>query len=159
MGPETVNGFTLTEAAELLGKKPDTLKSWFSKGCPHDKEGRTYVVNVAAVFAWRIDYERRILQGQDGDDEGPLVLEHERAKLAKEQRIQVRMANEVRRGELVEAEEVKRAWGEILGAVRAKVMAIGAKVGARVGGKEGRKIKALVDEQTRKALLELSHGD
>lgn len=155
---ETINGFTLTEAAELLGKKPDTLKSWFSKGCPHEKEGKRYVVSIRAVFAWRLEYERRLVQGEDGE-EGPLVLEAERAKLAREQRISQNMANQVRRGELVEAAAVEEEWTGILGAVRAKVRAIGAKVGGKIGGKEGRRVAKLVGTEADKALLELSNGD
>ena len=62
--------FTLADAAALLGKKPDTLKKWFSNGCPHRKNGRTYEVKINEVFDWRVEYERQLAMGGEGEEGG-----------------------------------------------------------------------------------------
>lgn len=148
---------TLADAAALLGKKTDTLKDWFSKGCPHKRNGRTYEVRIKDVFDWRIGYERQLLVGEDGPDGEVLVLEMERAKLARSQRIGVDMANAQKRGELVDASGVSAAWGVLVMACRAKLLNLGAKVASRVSHPNQRLLAKEIDGEIKAALKELAH--
>lgn len=124
---------TLEQAAALLGKKTDTLKKWFAKGCPHEKTTRAtggYRVNIAAVFDWRVEHEKSLATGQGG---APMPsVELERALLARAQRESQEMANAVKRGELIEAAGVLREWGNIITACRAKLLSMGDKLAARL---------------------------
>lgn len=43
---------TITEAAQILGRKPDILKKWIQEGCPHEKEGDSVRLSIAALFDW-----------------------------------------------------------------------------------------------------------
>ena len=147
---------TLADAAALLGKKTDTLKDWFSKGCPHNRNGRTYEVRIKDVFDWRIGYERQLLIGGDGPDGEVLNLEMERAKLAKAQRIGVEMANATRRGELIEGDGVATAWGVLVMACRAKLLSLGSKVAARVSHPNQRLLAKEIDGEVKIALKELA---
>jgi len=157
LGAET-DLFTLADAAGILGKKTDTLKKWFANGCPHRKNGNSYEVRIRDVFDWRIEYERSLVTQDDGQGGEMLSLEVERAKLAKEQRIEKEMMNAIRRGELVEASEVEAAWVEMLAAFRVKILAMGAKVAAKIGATHARSVKALVDTEAKRALTELAEG-
>lgn len=151
--------FTLADAASLLGKKTDTLKKWFGQGCPHRKNGTTYEVRIRDVFEWRIEYERSLVTQDDGEGGEMLSLEIERAKLAKEQRLEKEMTNAIRRGELVEAAEVESAWNDMLASFRVKILSMGSKVAAKIGGSHARSVKALVDEEAKRALTELAEGE
>lgn len=148
--------FTLADAAALLGKKTDTLKKWFSNGCPHRKNGRSYEVKIKDVFDWRVEYERSLLTGGGGDEEGEvLCLEIERAKLAREQRIGQEMQNAVRRGELVEASDVAAGWAAMVQACKAKLLSLGSKVAARVSHPNQRLLAKEIDGEIKSALKEL----
>lgn len=148
--------FTLSDAARLIGVKVDTLKDWFAKGCPHRKQGRAYEVRIREVFKWRIQHERALVTG-DGDGE-VLVLELERAKLAKEQRIGQEMANAVKRGELVDASEVRAAWASIVQACKAKLLSMGSKIAARTSHPNQRQLAKEIDAEIKLALKELSEN-
>lgn len=148
---------TLEQAAALLGKKTDTLKKWFGQGCPHEKAAKGYRVDVAAVFDWRIAHERSLVAGDESGE--VLVLELERAKLAKEQRIAAEMANAVRRGELVEASEVAAGWASIVQACKAKLLSLGSKVASRVSHPNQRLLAKEIDGEIKLVLKELSQND
>ena len=45
---------TITEAAQILGRKPDTLKNWIQDGCPHAKEGDSIRLSISQVFDWNV---------------------------------------------------------------------------------------------------------
>lgn len=149
--------FTLSDAARLIGVKVDTLKDWFSKGCPHRKDGRAYEVRIREVFKWRIAHERSLVAGDESGE--VLVLELERAKLAKEQRIAAEMANAVRRGELVEASEVAAGWASIVQACKAKLLSLGSKVASRVSHPNQRLLAKEIDGEIKLVLKELSQND
>ncbi|MDB6078161.1 MAG: phage packaging protein Nu1 subunit of terminase [Akkermansiaceae bacterium] len=150
--------FTLADAAGILGKKTDTLKKWFANGCPHTRTGNAYEVRIRDVFDWRIQYERTLVTQDDPEGGEMLSLEVERAKLAKEQRLEKEMTNAIRRGELVESGEVEQAWTDMLAAFRVKILAMGSKVAAKIGGSHARSVKALVDAEAKRALTELAEG-
>lgn len=151
--------FTLHDACSLLGKKPDTLKKWFANGCPHRMSGRTYEVKISEVFDWRIGYEKSILLGDDGSPTERLNLEQERARLAKEQRLEKEMTNARLRGELVSAVEVKEAWAGMILACRTKLLSLGSKVAARVSHPNQRLLAKEIEGEMKLALKELADGD
>jgi len=151
---------TLTDAAAVLGKKVDTLKKWFTNGCPVRKDGRNYEVKVAAVFEWRLQYEREVLSGGEEIVGAKLNLEQERAKLAREQTIGQQMANAVKRGELVYATEVDHAWANLIAACTVKLRSLGNKIAARLPVPNKRVVAADINKEIDRALRELSaNGD
>lgn len=156
MTTTTGETLSLNDACRLLGKKPDTLKKWFSQGCPHEREGKGYRVRIAAVFDWRILHEKSLAAGLNG--EAMPSVELERALLARSQREAVEMANAVRRGELVEAAGVLKEWQALIAACRAKLLSLGDKLAARLPIPDAvrKKVAAAIREGIAEALKELA---
>lgn len=156
MTTTTGETLSLNDACRLLGKKPDTLKKWFSQGCPHEREGKGYRVRISAVFDWRILHEKSLAAGLNG--EAIPSVELERALLARSQREAVEMANAVRRGELVEAAGVLKEWQALISACRAKLLSLGDKLAARLPIPDAvrKKVAAAIRDGIAEALKELA---
>lgn len=150
----------LTEASSLLGKKTDTLKGWFSKGCPHVKSGNTFELSIPEIFNWRIDYEKSLLTSTSADDtEGVLPLEIERAMLTKEQRRKLEKENALRDEELVTVAEVQEHNQRAILAARSRLLAIGPKLAPRLPAiKDPAKVREMIDREVYDALKELASG-
>lgn len=104
--------------------------------------------------ACRVAYIRRLREqaagrmGAPAGDDG-LDLVQERARLAKEQADKTAMENAARRGEMVDAKEVARAVGQMLGMARARLLALPARfatIGTADPAKARAKAKELIDE-------------
>jgi len=85
-------------------------------------------------------------------------LTAQRARLAREQADGLALKNARARGELVAAEEVERAWGDVLRQVRARIMAVPSRLRADLPEPGPGVIEAL-DRELRDALSELGHAD
>ena len=112
----------LSKACELLGKKPDTLKKWFTRGCPHEQKGSRYSLSIEAIFDWRVKYERSLLTQDNEGDETLLSLEVERAKLAREQRLKTEQDRLIKAAELLPRRGVVQVWAGIISELRTKVL-------------------------------------
>ena len=106
------------DAARILGKTGRTLRYWTDQGAPRNADG-TY--SIPDLVEWLIT--------KSASSGGDLNLEAERARLAKEQADKTALENEVRRGRLVEAEEVLRTWTDLIAAARARLLAMPSKLG------------------------------
>jgi phage terminase Nu1 subunit (DNA packaging protein) len=66
------------------------------------------------------------------------------------------MENDIRRGELVEAEEVRRAWVQIGSNIRASLMSLPSRLAKELSAmEEPREIQIKIDEEVRAALISL----
>jgi phage terminase Nu1 subunit (DNA packaging protein) len=151
--------YSLGDAARILGKKPETLRKWFSLGCPHTMIGSAYEIRIPEVFDWRIQHEKSLATGEDG---APVPsLELERAMLARSQREAVEMSNAVRRGELVDAAGVLREWQTLITACRSKLLSLGDKLAARlpIPDASRKKVAAMIREGVADALKEIAKED
>jgi phage terminase Nu1 subunit (DNA packaging protein) len=145
---------SLGDAARILGKKPDTLRKWFSLGCPHERKGKAYQLSVAEVFDWRIQHEKALVIGDDSGE--VLVLEVERAKLTKEQRLAAEDARRIREGELIPGRESAERWSAMVLAARAKLLAMPDRIAARTSHPNPRKLAKELQAEIRGALNELA---
>lgn len=157
---QLASGMNLTQARDFLGKKEDTLKGWFSKGCPVERPGGGYAIKLSEVLDWRVQHERTILQAPEAAGQaGVMHLEAERAMLARSQREAVEMANAVRRGELVEAAGILKEWQTLISACRAKLLSLGDKLAARlpIPDNTRKKVAAAIREGIAEALKEIAN--
>lgn len=106
------------DAARILGKTGRTLRYWTDQGAPRNADG-TY--SIPDLVEWLIQAR--------ASSPGDLVLESERARLAKEQADKTALENQVRRGKLVEVEEVRQLWTDLVAAARARLLAMPSKLG------------------------------
>jgi phage terminase Nu1 subunit (DNA packaging protein) len=154
MTTTTGESLSLNDACRLLGKKPDTLKKWFSNGCPHEREGKGYRVRISAVFDWRIAHEKSLAAGLGGA--AIPSVEVERALLARAQREGQEMENAKKRGKLVDADAVRVEFASRIVACRAKLLALPDSVAARLGIPNPRVAAKMIREEITTALKELA---
>jgi len=106
---------------------------------------RRYVVQLRGVAAgW-------------GDQDTAPQLTKERARLAKEQADAQALKNAALRGELVRADDVERAWTDLLRQVRARILAVPARVRQSLTLEP--RVAEAIDRELRDALTELGNGD
>lgn len=149
-------GRSLADIAQIIGKKTDTLKKWIGQGCPAEKNGREWQIDVEKVFDWRVAHERELCKPAQTEEEGPGMLDlmQEQARLARAKADDQERKNRIADGELVTVEEVGAMYAPFGREVRQRLMSMGSKVGPKVGKTvvEQRRLKAAIDEETHKAL-------
>lgn len=152
--------------AAILGVARTTLDAWVRRGCPvHSPSGRKGVpaeFDTAAVFAWARDNADPAAgpgEGSGGErGTGALVLEVERARLAKEQADQAAMRNAIMRDEFLRADHVTSAVASAFSRVRGRLLALPTKAAPRlVGMARPGPIQALLTEYVHEALNELAN--
>jgi phage terminase Nu1 subunit (DNA packaging protein) len=87
------------QTAAFFGVSVQALDGWVNRGCPCEKRGRSLIFYQPETVQWR--YSR--------EDDSPLNLEQERARLASAQAAKVEMENQVKRGEYAPIEVLKFA--------------------------------------------------
>lgn len=102
-----------------------------------------------------VEHLRGIAAGKIG--EGGFDLTDERARLAKEQADAQAMKNALARGEMLDATEAERTWGEVLRGIRARMMAVPSRVRQRLGHLTAAEA-AIIDREVRDALTEAAGG-
>ena len=114
-------------------------------------------VPCEAFGAW---FKRRALKGVHVGDDGTVYdLEAERARLTKNQADKAAIDVGIARGELVESAVMALFWGEMIGALRAKILAIPSKLAVECLGMETKQdIEQAAMSVVREALDELA-GD
>lgn len=93
-----------------------------------------------------------------GGEEHVLTLTGERARLAREQADAQALKNAALRGEMVKADEVERAWSDLLRKVRSRILAVPSRLRQSLGHLTLADIDAL-DRELRTALMELGHAN
>ncbi len=139
---------------DLLSLSPAMLSELKKRGIAVHRGQNAYVLR-ATTRAY-VEHLRGVAAGRGGE-EHVTSLTAERARLAKEQADGQAMKNALRRGELVEAVEVERAWSDILRQVRARVLAVPSRL------RQSLSLTPLdaerIDRELRDALSELGHAD
>lgn len=93
--------------------------------------------------------------GSEAEAEG---LTAARARLAREKADEAARRNAVARDELVKAEDVTRAWSDVLRKVRAGVLAVPSRIRSSLPHLTAADM-AVIDRETRDTLEGLAHGD
>lgn len=152
-GADPVHRIDTHGLCELLGVRPQTLT---------DLKRRELAVSVGRD-AWDlretvgryVAHLRATASGRGGEDH-VATLTAERARLAREQADAVALKNAQARGELVEAPAVERAWSDILGRVRSRILAVPSRLRAAAPMTPA-EVERL-DRELRDALTELGNG-
>lgn len=149
------------QLAELSGVSLVTVDTWVRDGCPYisrpvRKGVGQWEFSAADVFEWRIKREREAVLGEvKSIDEA----EARRRKLAAEAGLaELELAKA--QGLCVSIDDSARAWAQILGACRAKLLGIPAKLGHQVAIESDRlRCEDLLTESVYEALSELAEGE
>ncbi len=115
------------------------------------------VYDLEATVRNYVQHLRSIAAGWGTTDQAA-QLTAERARLAREQADAQALKNGKLRGELVEAAEVERQWGDLLRKVRARILAVPSRLRADLPEVAGETFHA-IDRALRDALTELGHAD
>lgn len=124
-------GATLTECANLLGVKTDTLKKWHANGCPGEKDGSVWKFDTAKVFAWKLERTREECTPKPAQNESPVEgfeaidPDYERARKDKEMADKLALGNMRTRGETVDISAVKKFGETVMVAIRQRILAMG----------------------------------
>lgn len=106
---------------------------------------------------WLRDKVTRELRVEIDEDPTKINAAHERARKDKESADKLSLENRVRRGELVEASEVKLGWMSIVMKVRTRLMGLPASIAPLIAVEDDPAIcQSLLDDHVREALDELS---
>jgi phage terminase Nu1 subunit (DNA packaging protein) len=147
---------TRAALAKALGIHPGTVTRWERDGCPvaeRAPRGRPSLFDLDAVRAWRRAAD------QAARAEG-LSLEAERARLARAQATLAEKKLKALAGELLPAAEVRRVYSALVGATKAKLLAIPRAVApelVQVAGAGGiPAIEAVLRRRVHEALTELA---
>lgn len=135
-------------AAAYFGVSVVAFQRWNYE--PVRKEGRSKLYDVRAI---QDDLDDRFVESKEDLD-----LTAERARLAKEQADKTEMENEVRRGELVEAESIIEMVGNHIQSVKTKLMALPSQISSFLAHKEVGDINGQLTDALHDALTELSEG-
>lgn len=112
---------TRLELAKIIRVDPRTIQKWTEIGLPTAKRGRggrASLYSVADVLAWR---DTHIAPATSASG---LSLADERARRERAQAELAEQTLAIRARNLLDAEEVERAWSAILSAIRAKLLAV-----------------------------------
>ena len=107
--------------AKSLGVHEQTIVKWVEDGCPVAKPGSRGVASkydLAQVVAWRVDTARQ------ANDDDSLSLQHERAALARAQRIKTETENARIARTLIPVDEVRKAGMHFVVAWRAMLLGL-----------------------------------
>lgn len=105
-----------SELSAILGVGPKSIVIWQSEGLPFTvaENGKANEYNTAEVIRWMIKRETKAV--------GALVLNDEKANLAKEQAEYARLKNEEKRGNVIPLEQVIFAVQKAAAAIRQKIV-------------------------------------
>lgn len=138
------------ELAKLLGVSRRMIPDLASRGIIKPvKRGRYPLAESVTGYC---GYLRGVASGRGGEDQ-VYELTAERARLAKEQADAHEMKNAISRGELVEADHVRRVWADTLRKVRAAILASPSRLRQRLPHLTAHDVEAL-DGELRRALSE-----
>lgn len=110
---------------------------------------------------WRLAYCKHLREQAAGrqSDGGELDLVAERARLTHHQANIAALDEDTKRGNLIPAEQVEQAWGDLVFAARARLLSIPTKAAPLVQSAENRaEVESILKATVYEALEELSHG-
>ena len=136
--------------AEALNVSVQSIDAWIRRGCPYKEQGGrgvSWVFVLADVVAWMDERNT----GESAD------LTKERALLAREQRKKATLERKKLEDELVPAELVEMTWSAMIGAMRARMLALPSRMAPVVAGMTNTfDIEAAIRDEVYVALDELA---
>ena len=117
-----INAYSLTKLAQLFDANRETMRRRLELVKPIEPGKWTF----AQVIEAYVLYEKQHLTG-NGEKEA-LDAAYERARKDKEQADKTALENQVRRGELLEVEDVKRIWTDHIASTKSALRAIPSKL-------------------------------
>lgn len=158
---KTTRLLTRTELADTFGVMPSTIIKWVRSGMPvaeRGGRGRGAKFRLLDVEAWRLQSQK---PNTDGDNEQPVNLSLERARLARAQTSKAEIEIAAKQRELLPADEVRRVVGGAFHAVRVRLLALGRSVAERcavAAQQSTAAIQAVIDDAVHEALTELAEA-
>jgi len=144
--PAGINALTQTQVAALLGVTPRTVRDWAD--APRNGDGSYHGPAIVAYYLAK-------RTGADGEDGERHPTQRERLAAAQAEKVEVE--NRVRRGELVEVEQVGAEWDDLVLAARAKLLSMPTKVAPQlVGRTDPNAIRTILRDEVHAALAELA---
>lgn len=144
--PAGINALSQTQVAALLGVTPRTVRDWAD--APRNGDGSYHGPAIVAYYI-----AKRV--GADGEDGERHPTQRER--LAAAQAEKVESENRVRRGELVEVEQVGAEWDDLVLNARAKLLSLPTKIAPQLAGRtDPNAIRSILRSEINAALIELA---
>ncbi|MBW2053498.1 MAG: DUF1441 family protein [Deltaproteobacteria bacterium] len=142
---------SINQLMEISGMSYRTIKKRLEGLSPERKEGRAYLYESTKVLPILFNWKPA---------KRDLVLNEERARLAKEQADAQELKNAQLRGQLIPAADVAEAWSKIVVAVKQHVLALPSRLAQMLETVETRAGKqAIMEAEVKKALEALAdHG-
>lgn len=124
-------GANVETVAKAMNITPRRVQQLAADGMPKATRGE---YDLGQCMAWYIRYLQKAIEKRSdpGKDDGTLEFTRERSRLAKEQADKAALDNAARRGELLEANIVERAWTELFTAIKARALSLPTKVAAEL---------------------------
>jgi phage terminase Nu1 subunit (DNA packaging protein) len=153
--PSQTIELTAGQAGSFVGVKAQQFLNLLKSPYPPPRLGNKKYRSdqLGEWFKARILREHTVA-GSDGERLDPA---HETARKNKELADKTAIENQVRRGELIEADEVEGAWADIMSRVRTRMLRIPSTVAPLVLGMNDQiEIQQAIDDAVRDALSEMS---
>lgn len=105
--------------ADILGVDQSTLRRWAAGGMPveRDRQGKTWQADSARCIGWLIEREAAA-------SDSSAQVSTQRARLLKAQANRAEIELDETRGRLVDVDDVRDCWAEMVSAMRARVLLI-----------------------------------
>ena len=157
MAAKTDRQMEAAELAEALGVNVWTVRKWISEGCPCDKPGgnKPNRFNETEVAAWM---RRAGKTGEVGRPRKPGTDDRNAAELRKLNAMadHWELKNAQVRGQLYEAQEVDREWGNVGQVIRNGFQSLAAGVAASLVGLTAQEIEQRLEERVNDILRHLA---
>jgi phage terminase Nu1 subunit (DNA packaging protein) len=142
----SITNLSQIQVATLLGITPRTLRDWAD--APRNDDGSYHGPAIVAYFIAK----RCGSENEDGDRHPT-----QRERLAAAQAEKVEAENRIRRGELVEIEQLGAEWDDLVLSARAKLLSLPTKVAPQlIGRTDPNAIRAILKTEINAALAELA---
>lgn len=105
------------ELAEIVGKTDRTVRNWVDEGCPRGDDGQFDVPEVIDWLSTR--------------NSGRAAATEQKTRLTRAQADKAELEAAKLRAELVPVDEVQKEWNRMLGAFRARALALPSKVASQ----------------------------
>lgn len=144
--------------ASLLGKSPRRIQQLVSEGIvPKPVRGRYALGPVVAAYVAHVEGQARAAGARGGRQLGVSDATAARARLdnAKAEKAELEAAEA--RGDLLPRDQVRKVWGQVVGAARNRVLAVPSRMIQRC--RIGRREREVLREELHRALYDLAAGD
>lgn len=144
------------QIADIFNVNQKTITEWTNDGMPVlFKGGR----GIASQYETADCIEWRIRRDQVASDGNGYDLTAERARLSHHQANIAALDEDIKRGTLIPADQVKAKWIDIKSSARAKLISLPTKVASSCAGKSEADIESVAREIIYQALDEMARGD